>query len=1124
MTGGAPGRIAPQVLPSRHCELAFGSWLTQQRYLLEPTCNAVANTQRSEAPLVQIGTRALRAPDFQTKKGGQSQYWEVKYRARPFTDPATGERVFLVSLGAFRDYLEIDRLTGCPVWIVVYSHGDDGRGKWLRIRSTEAASIGQQLVAPNHDGTPEPQWSWPIDRMEILGIPALSGIDAIPTPLSADEACPPVEPSTFEKAERAVRAGTSPAPSPSPAPSRPVAAPSNEARAIEIDHEAGLEILRRKLGLPVRPRYSVVLIGGDGVDLRELLGMLEYGIRLFLVTRSRPKEHLVATAAHREARLLEWSADPSLRIEGGSAWIVDGDPGALAAHRALLEKVDAAALDEDGINFLQYRIVHAPPGDDVLVTAGAGTGKTETMSERLVYLLATSEATHASEGAPARPRLGLDEVALVTFTRESAREMRERLSRTLVLRQRLCPLCVHPTIRWLTQLSRTQISTIHTFAKELLRRFGASIGFAPGFRVSPQTLVLRDRFVRALSRELDPWYRKDPGTARKVKPIHLWIAHVESVWDTLENNGVPIVRFGAGGTALSTALDWGSGIGAPGTIERAAAGIVERAIGAVAAEVERECVRDQVLRTSQLVPAAVSAIAALDGSVDRRLGFRYLFVDEFQDTDAMQIELLVSVRERLGARMFTVGDVKQGIYRFRGASGDAFTALKSRIGRSGEIRLTECELRRNFRTDGVLLASMERRFEGWKQAGLLPEPEKEGLLPDAKRMGKGVAMEVRDSDGDSWGYELVRAVRALRELDREASIAVLCRRNSHAKEAQSALRADGIDCGLVVGGDFFRNPAVREARVLLEALLDPDDDAALLELCESRWAGRIFAAGQSPIPGIEAEAWNGGAISAPRAWRDRLVALVEGPSVDAMHDLSVVRERVRSLSQLQRRMSGIALFVACIDALMPQRCTKPGVGEDSDRRQYALDLPHLVTLMDAQFADSAATISGILEWLRIQIATNRNEDAPREGDGEAPKGSVTALTAHKAKGLEYDFVLIPNTFTQFGTPGGIQSEAFVVGDEHRADARKLVWKWCELRKVEGTNRRRRETVFANCTETDGALDQNDLEIRREEARLLYVAMTRAKRRLVVFSDGRGIGSGGVPTTWSGLLGLAEEDR
>jgi len=98
---------------------------------------------------------------------------------------------------------------------------------------------------------------------------------------------------------------------------------------------------------------------------------------------------------------------------------------------------------------LQYDIVHSNSDSDVMVRAGAGTGKTETMSERVVFLL----ATHASAGNQHRSDLRLDDIVLVTFTKEAARQMRERLVRTLALRRRLCPSCVLPALAWMLHYS-----------------------------------------------------------------------------------------------------------------------------------------------------------------------------------------------------------------------------------------------------------------------------------------------------------------------------------------------------------------------------------------------------------------------------------------------------------------------------------------------------------------------------------------------------------------------------------------------------------------------------------------------------------------------------------------------
>lgn len=1080
----------------RQCELALASWLEEEGYVVESTCDATGNTQRSNAPLIQYAGRSLRAPDFQSKKGGLAQYWEVKYRSRPFRDPTTGESVITVLNDQFTDYLAVERATSCPVWIVVYCQAVGGLGQWLRIQASVAAAIGRIITHPNLHGTSERYRAWPLDRMEKLDIPPLQKLPTDPPPFSADEPIPAIAPDVYRDAEAAVRSSHEPGHQ-VPALMDPV---TMLADTMKSEHEAGLEVLRLKLGLRSTPRYSVTLVGDHGIELRDALGLLEYGIRVFLVTSTQPADLLAATAAFRESRLLEWAHLPTLSATKGPEWIVDGDPTALKSFDTTLVEAE----EKGGINYRQYRIVHAQPDANVLVTAGAGTGKTETMAERLVFLLATSEVLMPQPGLDAGARLGLDEVALVTFTREAAREMRERLSRTLSLRQRLCPMCVHPTVLWLTQLSRTHISTIHLFAKELIRRFGAGIGFSPGFRVSPQTLLLRERFTRSLSEELKAWYARNSADT---PPIHQWVEHVEAVWEALENNGVPIIRYQSVPDGHASDINWGDGQGGEHTIDHAAPGIVRSVIEKVAHEVAQECIRNQVLRTSQLVPAALTAMTRLLVAPSGRSRLRFLFVDEFQDTDSMQIELLLTACKALGANMFTVGDVKQGVYRFRGASGDAFTALKARTGE--DFPLVEFELQQNFRSDGKLLGSMERYFHHWKQQELLP-PQSGGALvarPSHRHIGK--PLELVDATSRDWRGRLPTVVAKLRSEDAGASIAILCRRNSHAQDARAELRSSGIECKLVIGGNFFRSEAVREARVLLEALLDPADHAAVLELCETRWSGRLFSGGNAPLHCLEQSAWDGLPKNEPIAWGDRLIALVTNGAQAAMSDLEPVRKRLVSLSNLQWRMSAVSVFVACVQALSPASCKRDADSGSSDREQYGLDLSHLVSLMDSQFAESSATLASILEWLKIQIATNRVEDSPRLDETDS-RGLAIALTAHKAKGLEYDFVVIPNTFTPYGTPRGIESEVHVLPGKDPTRTRQLLWTWSPGRRQEFPK------VITNRASSDPLSSYNQTEVRREETRLLYVAMTRARRRLVIFTDGAGANAG-IADTWSKLL-------
>jgi ATP-dependent exoDNAse (exonuclease V) beta subunit len=167
--------------------------------------------------------------------------------------------------------------------------------------------------------------------------------------------------------------------------------------------------------------------------------------------------------------------------------------------------------------------------------------------------------------------------------------------------------------------------------------------------------------------------------------------------------------------------------------------------------------------------------------------------------------------------------------------------------------------------------------------------------------------------------------------------------------------------------------------------------------------------------------------------------------------------------------------------------------EVSDREHYRRCLDHLICLIDDAFGAGASTVQGILEWLRLQIATNQDEDEPSPPVGV----SVRALTVHKAKGQEFDRVLIPNTWTQFGAPEAIATQSSVLAHQGRQG---LVWKW-----------RSRSGECSN-TKDDGLDEADKRELEREEARLLYVAMTRARHQLLVFHPSRS-----RPGSWWSLL-------
>ena len=254
----------------------------------------------------------------------------------------------------------------------------------------------------------------------------------------------------------------------------------------------------------------------------------------------------------------------------------------------------------------------------------------------------------------------------------------------------------------------------------------------------------------------------------------------------------------------------------------------EGAVRGVAGQFASYCRDEQAVPTGQLVSLAQTVLA---GAMHLAFSPRHLFIDEFQDTDAMQMSLLLRVAELSSAPLFVVGDAKQGIYRFRGAEGDAFVELRSRMGRDAYIEMT---LSKNWRSGKTLLDSLHPFFTSWGSRDLLVYDSARDRLEAGRPTDESSPVDViREKD---WKRSLLRTVRSWTANGKDDKIAILCRENYRAREAQQYLRDHELNCDVLVGGDFFRSPAVREALAFLRAVSDPDDDAAVLQTAESRWA------------------------------------------------------------------------------------------------------------------------------------------------------------------------------------------------------------------------------------------------------------------------------------------------
>jgi DNA helicase II / ATP-dependent DNA helicase PcrA len=1076
----------------RRCEIAWTNWLLAEGYLVTRLGEAIGNAPRGRAPLIGVGKQQMRSPDLHASKAGQSAFWEVKFRTRADIDPLTGERSHWMEYAAFRDYLATAEAGGTKVWIVLFEAPTAlAEGRWLRAEIRELGDAGRPGHRFGQGGDELAALVWPVSAMLPVNGPDVPapGPDPLPDPLLAGEgASTPLDLTDFAPVERSLR---------SRRPQRPIArtppatAPAERAAGVlEQDFNTGLDVLRQSLGIPVMPRYSVLWVGAETLLWDDVLGLMHYGIRLFMITPSVPQHSFgdVDYQAFKHSRMLECAVVPAAAATPGQ-WVVDGqlpmnpDPG---LRRAL------EAADESGqMNVGQYRIVHADPDANVLVTAGAGTGKTEAMSERIVFLLATSDCATSTEHPI---DLRADDIVLMTFTREAAREMRHRVSGTLLLRRRLARRCVLPVVAWMLQLATADICTIHSYAKSLALGGASALGIGPDFAVSRLTMEFRDLLNQALSEDLSELLGKFKNGL--VPAAHEWQDHLRQIWDALENNGVPVISYDPNAD-LADAVDFGGdfGVGMQSQVSK----ITWGTIVALSETMSALAVRDQVVSSGQLVPMALAALRAQEEPPVRRP--RYLFVDEFQDTDSTQMDLILEVGQRLGARLFVVGDAKQGIYRFRGAEGNAFHELRHRVDRSTLASMTEFSLTTNFRSGPALLNSVEPHFASWGGAGLLTYGSSDRLRPVHHGDDTSKPLELITTPKWQIAQGAARLALQWREAEPDAGIAVLCRQNWQALTVQKEIRSRGGVCELLVGGSFFTTPAVRELRALLEAVTQPQDLSAALELCESRWAAGILA-GEVP-PGITVADW-GAHVSALVDWKTRLLTLPTTGSLDRS-DLAPLHTRLRALLDLSKRTPALAWVIECAQVFVPQASSLPDPDDDTERLRYAACFDHLITLMDLQFQDRSTTLERLLSWLRLQIATNRSEDEPM--DAVRLRATTTALTVHKAKGLQFDQVLIPYSDTAFGPPRKAPSRVAVI--RKHDELPRLLWEW-----------RVKNDLISNVSPAEKHLwVEDDAETAREETRLLYVALTRAKHQLTVLVPESTPRHSPGPSSWLDLLSL-----
>ncbi|MDD7969823.1 double-strand break repair helicase AddA [Roseinatronobacter alkalisoli] len=492
---------------------------------------------------------------------------------------------------------------------------------------------------------------------------------------------------------------------------------------------------------------------------------------------------------------------------------------------------------------------------------------------------------------------------------------------------------------------------------------------------------------------------------------------------------------------------------------------------------------DLITRTGQLLTdpsVAQWVLFKLDGGVD------HILVDEAQDTSPGQWRVIENLAQEftagIGARdasrtLFVVGDKKQSIYSFQGADLQVFDRMQAqfrdKLAAVG-VRLNEALLAHSFRSSDAVLRSVDQTFRPPHDQGLggvpdhiaffdnlpgrvdlwpvIEKPEKQGdpdwfdpvdLMAEehhTRRLARQIAAELRgmiDAQVPIWHKGVLRPMN-------EGDVLILVRRRAALfHEIISACKAEGLE---IAGADRLRlggEMAVRDLTALLSFLATPEDDLSLA------------ACLRSPLFG-----WSEDALFRLAHGRDGAFLWAclreqrQGATLDVLNDLRRQTDFLRPFDLVERMLTR----------------------HDGRRRLLARLGPEAEDGIDAFLSQALAyeqletpSLTGFLSWLEhgdVQIK--------RELDSAGAR--LRVMTVHGAKGLEAPVVILPDTADYAPTE---RRQIFPVADT-------VAWRGSKDETPPGVQ-----------TAVDAAADAR----AQEDARLLYVAMTRAESWLIVAGAG-----------------------
>jgi DNA helicase II / ATP-dependent DNA helicase PcrA len=475
----------------------------------------------------------------------------------------------------------------------------------------------------------------------------------------------------------------------------------------------------------------------------------------------------------------------------------------------------------------QAAVIEAGPAP-LLVVAGAGSGKTETMAARVVWLVANELVTP-------------DQVLGLTFTRKAAAELAARIGKRLRGLERAglwTPPADDGTGAEVLGGTPT-VSTYHSYAGRLVREHALRVGIEPEFRVLTEAGAwqLAAEAVSRWDGPMDGMTRSEGSIIDAVMSLAGEMAeHVRTPAEVMAHLDEVLARL--------EALPDGEGTGSLATAKEVIGVLRERRLVLPIVErfLELKRSRESLDFADQIALAARMAVTIPQVGAIERDRFTAVLLDEFQDTSEAQLTLLRSLFHDPGVALTAVGDPNQSIYGWRGASATTLLRFPSEFdgpdGPAGVLPLST-----SWRNDELILAAANVTARPLATAHVQPLVARPGAGPGTVTVDRLESAESEAAHVAAWIAERWRSPSGRRT---GSSAAVLCRRRSSFPLVIEALRAADLPVEVVGLGGLLVTPEVSDLVAALWVVQDPTRGDQLMRLL----TGPVVRLGAADLAGL----------------------------------------------------------------------------------------------------------------------------------------------------------------------------------------------------------------------------------------------------------------------------------